>query len=183
MSGETAAVQTAEALALLGELRDRQEIGECLRRYCRGLDRHDAELAKSAYHDDARDDHAFFVGSGFGLVEWAEERHSYLRSHLHYIANESIELDGDVAHVETYILFAGVPRDSEETILGGGRYVDRLERRDGRWGIVDRICLVEWGYEGTLAARLAAGIPASQDRHDPSYRRPLRVDRADRILD
>ena len=33
--------------------------------------------------------------------------------------------------------------------LSGGRYVDRLERRDGRWAIVDRVCVVEWNAEST----------------------------------
>jgi hypothetical protein len=32
--------------------------------------------------------------------------------------------------------------------VSGGRYVDRLERRDGRWAIVDRFC-VEWNAEST----------------------------------
>ena len=38
-------------------LLDKQEIHEVLMRYCRGIDRCDAELLHSVYHPDATDDH------------------------------------------------------------------------------------------------------------------------------
>ena len=44
------------------ELRDRQDILDCLTRYSRGLDRHDSELLASVYHGDAVDHHGEFVG-------------------------------------------------------------------------------------------------------------------------
>ena len=47
----------------LQHLLDRQEIYDCLVRYCRGVDRLDSELILSAYHPDAIDDHGMFVGS------------------------------------------------------------------------------------------------------------------------
>ena len=87
----------------LRELLDKQEIQECLLRYCRGIDRHDTELARSAYHDDALDDHGTYVGSGYGLVDWANHFHDQVWvRHQHYITNTLIELDGDTAHAETY---------------------------------------------------------------------------------
>ena len=46
-------------------LLDKQEIAECITRLTRGMDRHDVELARSAMHPDARDDHALFIGSGY----------------------------------------------------------------------------------------------------------------------
>lgn len=41
----------------LQELLDRQAIYDVMMRYCRGVDRFDADLITSAYHPDARDDH------------------------------------------------------------------------------------------------------------------------------
>ena len=41
-------------------LLDKQEIHEVLMRYCRGIDRCDAELLHSVYHPDATDDHGLF---------------------------------------------------------------------------------------------------------------------------
>jgi hypothetical protein len=68
--------------------------------------------------------------------------------------------------------------------LSGGRYVDRLERRDGRWAIVDRECVVEWNAESTsllsdeVLALLTDIKSATHDRNDPSYTRPLTATRS-----
>jgi hypothetical protein len=157
------------------------EVRSCLMRYARGLDRHDAALAKSAYHADARDDHVLYVGSGHGLVEWANRQHAAtVHTHQHYIMNVSIELDGDQAHVESYWMFAGTLAGHANT-LGGGRYVDRFERREGRWGIAARQLIVEWWQDPAEIEMLQRlGVPSAQGPADPSYRRPLTVDRADR---
>ena len=63
--------------------------------------------------------------------------------------------------------------------ISGGRYVDRLERREGRWAIVDRACLVEFMDESQSlltdeALGMVPGAPMpSHDTSDPSYDRPL----------
>jgi hypothetical protein len=63
--------------------------------------------------------------------------------------------------------------------ISGGRYVDRLERRDGRWAIVVRVCVVEWIKESSssisedVIAMLSAAQTPTKDRSDPSYARPL----------
>jgi SnoaL-like protein len=163
--------------ARIAELLDKQEITECILRFARGVDRHDAELARSVYHDGARDDHAMFVGSGEELVEWADELHDQLfRGHQHYVSNVLIELEGDQAHAESYVIRVAGKKDSHEHALGGGRYLDRLERRDGEWRIVDRVLVIEWDDEYEAIAGLSLAF--SQDRGDPSYARPLRVERA-----
>jgi hypothetical protein len=183
ISDGTEDARPAEMYAQHEELWARKEIEECLLRYTRGIDRHDDELAMSAYHPDARDDHVTFVGSGYGLVEWAGGLHSdQFRAHSHHITNTAIELEGDQAHVETYFIFAAVKLDGFETVLGGGRYVDRFERREGVWGIADRACVCEWGYEGALEHLYANAVGFSQDRDDIVYRRPFRVERAARVL-
>ena len=162
--------------ARIDRLLDKQEITECILRFARGVDRHDAELARSAYHEGARDDHAMFVGSGAEVVEWADGLHDqHFRSHQHYVANVLIELDGDEAHAESYVIRVGGAKDSHGHTLGGGRYLDRLERRDGEWRIVDRVLIIEWDDDfGPVAD---ASLASSQDREDPSYTRPLRVER------
>lgn len=165
-------------------LLDRNEIEERLRCYCRGLDRGDQELARSAYHADALDDHQAYIGPADGLVAWADELHrAVLDGHQHYITNISIDFDGDTAHVETYYLLVGRLRGSFETYLDGGRYLDRFERRDGRWAIAARICTSEWVLDAETAARsLPLSVPATRDRDDPSWRRPLEVTREPRVL-
>jgi hypothetical protein len=67
--------------------------------------------------------------------------------------------------------------------FGGGRYLDRLERRDGRWGIVDRMITVEWWNDpDALTTFGSLAQQATRDRSDPSYTRPLRVTRSPRDL-
>jgi hypothetical protein len=170
----------AERAKALDELIDRQEILDCVYRYSRGVDRLDPDIIRSAYHPGAIDDHGIFSGTVEEFVEWVQvfhrERHEV---HHHFIINHLCELDGDVAHTETYFIFAGKNTEGTPHSIHGGRYLDRFERRDGRWAIAARICLSEWAaglgplelppvdreYPGTIA----------RDRTDTSYDRPLRT--------
>ena len=73
-----------------------------------------------------------------------------------------MEIDCDEAHAETYHLFAGTEREpANHMTISGGRYVDRPERRDGRWAIVDRVCVVEFLSESQslLTGQAIALVP------------------------
>ncbi|MDT3440863.1 MULTISPECIES: nuclear transport factor 2 family protein [unclassified Pseudofrankia] len=171
--------------AAVRELADRAAILDCMHRYARGMDRLDRALARSAYHDDGIDDHGAFVGAVEDFLDWAFSYHADQARHQHYLANHSVELDGDRAHAETYYLFVASYPDAETPLtIVGGRYVDRLERRDERWGIVARVCLVEW--QTTLPDQLTSQALAflaqiqtvARDHTDASYDRPLVVSRS-----
>ena len=118
-------------------LLDKQEIHEVLMRYCRGIDRCDAELLHSVYHPDATDDHGLFKGKAYDFIPWALNALARDEGTSHYIANELIELDGDVAYCESY--FFGIHRRQEKDgggavdLVFSGRYADRFERRAGAW--------------------------------------------------
>src|SRR5215469_3641262 len=85
-------------------LLDKQEIHEVLMRYCRGIDRCDAELLESVYHPDATDNHGQFVGKASDFITWALEGLKRDLNTKHYVTNELIELSGEVAYVESYVL-------------------------------------------------------------------------------
>jgi SnoaL-like domain len=167
---------------------DRMAIMDCLTRYCRGVDRCDRELILSCYHPDAEDDHGEFVGSPTEFCDWViglHQRDQILTQHC--IGNHSCEIDGDEAHTETYYQFNA--RNLDESMwIAGGRYIDRLEKRDGAWKIANRYCVVEWS--GTINAGPipyadipdvhASGVPG-RGRSDPSYLRPLVNKRAKRF--
>jgi ketosteroid isomerase-like protein len=160
--------------AELNRLSDRQAIVDCLTRYTRGLDRHDANILTSAYHADAIDHHDPFVGSPAEFVPWANQFHEadYV-AHTHAITNNSVEIDGDVAHSETYVQ-ATMRRKDGLLDIRGARYIDRLERRDGVWRIAAREVLVDWA--STTSGGVVQGHPTGTwDRSDVSYQRPLRV--------
>ena len=113
----------------LQRLIDRQEILDCVHRYARALDRHDDEMLRSVFHDDAIDNHGPWTGGREEFVRWANhECHNGLAAHSHHITTHNCEIDGDVAHAESYVLFLHRHGDGERVLVGSGRYVDRLER-------------------------------------------------------
>lgn len=170
----------AERLARLEQLLDKQDIIECLGRFSRGMDRFDREIYLSAFHPDAVMAAGPFVGSAADCYDWAMPMHEagQIATH-HNLLNITIDIDGDVAHTETYYLFVGRNRD-ESNWIAGGRYIDRLEKRDGVWKIALRTNAIEWsGMVPTMGIPFADvpdihgnGAPA-RSRHDPSYQRPL----------
>jgi hypothetical protein len=172
----------SELAQRIARLADRSEIRDCMTRYARGVDRRDRDLLRSAYHDGAIDDHVGFVGEVDDFIDWAFAYHGTQTRYQHYLLNHTADVDGDTAHAETYYLFVGTDREpANHMTISGGRYVDRLERRDGRWAIVARACVVEWITESSssitedVVAMLSAVQRPTKDRIDPSYRRPLEV--------
>jgi hypothetical protein len=167
-------------------LLDRQAILDCVTAYTRGLDRLDAELIVSAYHPDAMDDHGMIVAGPGPFAEWAVDMHRRdTAGTLHYQATHSCEIDGDVAHAETYWLGAVRHGGGEGLTFAGGRWLDRLERRGGQWKIVVRKCIPEWSGTPLLqpmneiSRELQKLSPRpARDRTDPSYERPLTIDPA-----
>lgn len=168
----------------LQDLCDRADILDCMHRYARGMDRLDRRLLRSAYHDGAVDDHVGFVGGVDDFIDWAFAYHATQTRHQHYLMNHTADIDGDRAHTETYYLFIGTYRDpTRPLIVSGGRYVDRVERRDGKWAIVARVCLVEWQSEAASSLGPEALVfldtiqTVARDSSDTSYKRPLSVTR------
>lgn len=178
------------------ELRDRQAIHDCLMTYSRAVDRLDRELLLSVYHADAVDDHGVFVGGAEEFADWAIAMHTKTHlSHQHCILNYTVDLDGDVAHTETYYMFVGMNRAGAPLAMSGGRYVDRFEKRDRRWAIAVRVCVRDWapldeiptsldasamtvvkGLDERTVELMRSGAQPSRDRSDVSYQRPLTVD-------
>lgn len=189
----------ADLAAAVRRLADREAIRDCVARYCRGVDRFDRELVLSAFHADALDEHGKFVGDPQEFVDWAIDQHRQAHlSHSHYMLNHLSEIDGDEAHAETYFLFVSMNRQGKTLTMGGGRYIDRFARRDGRWAIAARVTLRDWAmmeerpdmedlssFTSTRAllsdemrAFMNGGFAARRDRSDASYHRPLKVDPA-----
>lgn len=161
-------------------LLERQDIQDCLVRFSRGMDRFDKPLFLSAFHADALLSAGSFVGGPEEIYDWASELHREGQSATqHNLLNQTIDIDGDTAHVETYYLFVGRNRD-DSNWLAGGRYLDRLEKRDGEWRIAFRSNVIEWSgmYPGMelpfadIADINDNGAPA-RDTSDISYLRPL----------
>lgn len=167
--------------AELGQLRDREAIRDVLYRYCRGVDRLDADVLKSCYHDDGYDTHWFSNGPAQAFSEWVtKECLPSAHSTVHSISNPIIELDGDRAFVESHVHVLhelAIPTADPQTPhmhqLGEFRYLDIFEKRDGEWKILYRHVVIDNMVEfqvpvyPQIAAAEAYGKRGG--RHDPLY--------------
>ncbi len=128
----------------LAELLAERAIRRVLMQYARGIDRRDFALVASCYHPGATDDHGSFQGTIEDFIPWVQGALERFDTTMHFLGNVLIDLDGDVAHVETYCVayhrLAGRDADS----IAGLRYLDRMERRSDEWRIADRTIVVEW---------------------------------------
>lgn len=164
-------------------LLDRTEILDCVAQHARGCDRHDVDLITAAYHDDGVDEHGYAINAGPDYGNWANATHAETsRVHTHNITTHSCEIDGDTAHAESYVIVILVGADGKSAQIINGRYIDRLERRDGRWRIALRRSTVEGMF---LADARVLQSPyftekgymvGTRDRADLAYERPLSLD-------
>jgi hypothetical protein len=168
--------------AKLREVADREDIRQVLMRYARGLDRVDNALARSCYWDDAIEDHGLFIGSPDDFISWADSTTLMFESTQHGILNHFCELKGNDAHCETYFLFTGLAKQPPH-LLSTGRYIDHFQRRNGEWRIANRVTIVEsklalanFDFARDMPPAYGPGeiCPATRDRNDVSYQRPLR---------
>lgn len=124
---------------VLHDLIAKDEINDALARYCRGVDRRDAALVRSAYHEDATDDHGYtVVDGGWGLAELCDRDNpngfpAEWTSSSHVLSNVLVRVDGERASSESY--YVATMRFAHEgaryNLIASGRYVDEWERREG----------------------------------------------------
>lgn len=185
--------------AALETLIAKDEIYDALVRYCRGIDRRDADLVRSAYHEDAADNHGYtVVERGWDLAELADRDNpegfpQEWESTSHLLTNVLIRVEGDIASSESYYTATMRCRhdDGRYNLVSIGRYIDRWERRDGGpFKIASRIVITDsietdavdgtWpgpdqevpkGIWGGPEMVVPADVPlGSATAEDPSYR-------------
>jgi hypothetical protein len=125
----------------------KQEIHDALMRYCRGIDRRDEKLVLSAFHPDALDNH---TGVELPVAERVPKVVAMAETSVkwtsHQLCNVLIDVDGDVAFSESYLLayhrIENRARDLDWIL--GARYVDRFERRKSFWRIAHRTVVFDW---------------------------------------
>jgi hypothetical protein len=151
----------------------RQAIHDLLMAYARGVDRADANLLKSIFHPDATVVSGIINGNG---PEFAKGIAEYVRSNLtrcfHSVANEWVDVRGDRAVGESYVI--ATMTVGETDTVSGGRYVSEFERRAGSWKFVSHSFVSDWNMclptsyqaEGMYAPLQTRGCFG---REDPIY--------------
>jgi hypothetical protein len=168
-------------------LADRQAIYDCLTSTSRGNDRFDVDLISGAYHEDGIHELGTNQISGKAYGEHANHAHVKIAdANLHNVTMHRCEIDGDVAHAESYVIGLFLDPGGQTSRMLAGRYIDRLERRNGEWKIALRRATVEVCMEGKAILPNGQMLPGSgylrgdRDRSDPSYERPLTLDKGGR---
>jgi len=184
--------------AQLAEIRDRQQISDVVLDYCRGVDRLDDALLRSTYWPDAIDNHGV---RDENAMAFCDRVIPILREHaastMHLVANCRLELNGDQAVGETYVIAYHVLKSARslDTFVGpeaaqkirdefpntgpdtpfeyhaGARYLDRFERRDGEWRFAYRGLVFEWtqAHPASVSLGLLARARGQRDPSDASY--------------
>ncbi|HTZ71803.1 MAG TPA: nuclear transport factor 2 family protein [Acetobacteraceae bacterium] len=168
---------TVTVSQLREELADREAIRDCLFRYCRGIDRCDEEMLRSAYWPDAIDQHLEFTGTREELIAWTMPALRGMDQTMHLIGNVLIRLHGTTASVESYFYGFHRIRDgaAARDTIGSGRYLDIFERRGDEWRIARRTVVTDWFRDYPDSADWARGPfgmkvpPGGRHPDDESY--------------
>ena len=140
---ELAALQDrVRALELeISRQRDLRDVEDVLVRYSRALDWLDDKALEQVFWDDAEIDYGFFKGTGkeFRPVLMQVERSVGRR--FHFTSQVKIAMTADVAEVESYnisLACESLSASDKPIQQFFGFYLDRIERRGGRWAIARR---------------------------------------------
>jgi hypothetical protein len=121
----------------------RQALDELCAAYARGVDRADAELLASLFHEDATVISGVVNGSG---PEFAKRICAFVTTNLercfHSVSNSWFDVYGDDAVGEIYVI--AMATAGGEDIMTGGRYVDSYQRRNGVWKFRSRAFVMDW---------------------------------------
>lgn len=151
-------------------LADIQAIRDVVTLYCRGVDRLDLEMVRQCYHPDAVDHHTGFDGPVDDFVRWLGKNLAYLAGSMHVMGNHYVEfIAADQAISETYCTAAHWGAEERFNFTTGVRYVDLVERREGRWAIAERWAAREWTRPEVFIAPERPGPRGRRDATDPLY--------------
>jgi len=139
-------------MTTIEQLADRIAIQDVLVRYCRGIDRCDAAMQKSAYWEDATDDHGSFNGNAWAFSDYVIPALKRMERTMHLISNVYVELNGSSAKCETYCVAHHLLPENGEMVVGG-RYLDRMEKRGGEWRIQKRVYVMDWNQNNAATVQ------------------------------
>lgn len=169
----------------LQRLIDKDAIRDVMARYARGVDRGDWDAVRETYHSDAYDDHGDYKGDLDGFIAFGRERTGGATQVMHFLGQSVIEFaSAEVAVVETYFFTAHTLGPEGRKAYGAanaagpvqisqyGRYVDRVEKRDGVWRIANRIVVFEANrlMIGEVPPLKAEWAGQKRDKDDPIFR-------------
>ncbi len=155
-------------------LADEAELRALSVTYARGLDRHDRDLVRSVFADDATTHYGSFRGGPDEMADMAMQALSAYQATQHVLGQINLTIDGDDAVGEVY--FQAFHQHTTEGFdrFICGRYVDRYRRSPEGWRMTHRTEVVDWTRTEPSASEYLEKRPetvrGTRDRTDLSYR-------------
>lgn len=154
----------------LSALLEQSKVRECIVRVARGEDRRDAKSISASFWPDATTDFGIFAGSFDEYLAWVVPGSPAVPVTQHVLGQTLTEVKGDVALAETQVTaYHRINMGTEERdVVLGGRYLDRVEKRDGDWRIAQRTMLYDWVQDFGVSVDWSQGVmgmPFSGDHY------------------
>lgn len=157
------------------QLADKLAIVDILHRHCRGLDRGDAALLRACYWRDAEVDYGSYCGPAADFCELVVKAlaDSYQLTR-HCIGNTLLTGSGGDIRCESYVDAAHLSPDGSALMQFAGRYLDRLQQRDGEWRLLYRQVVIDWCHTAAIederdSQAFSALAQGRNDGTDPLY--------------
>lgn len=158
------------------EIADQLAINQVLARYCRGIDRCDADELAAVFTADA------WLDYGSGAAPIAETIASLMqglgamRLTQHNIGNTICQVQGPRAKAETNCVALHILSgpEGEIELVVGGRYLDTLVKQDSVWRIAERLYIMDWNRTQPATMQTTGGLfdglqrRGSRGAEDPS---------------
>jgi hypothetical protein len=157
----------SDSAATLAWLRDREVIKDVYSRYAYGVDSLNMAIVRSVFHPDCTIVGTMETGTLDDYLEGIEQGLAEYDATMHFKGNQYVELDGDRAFVETWVIgyhmeSATSPIDSLVLAL---RYKDDLVRAGDDWQIVRREAVRQW-HTGPFPRPLVGPPPYPRERRE-----------------
>lgn len=132
---------------LQSELADREAIRQCIYRYCRAVDRCEFDLLSTVFWPHATLFHDPFDGAVKDWIEWARHKLLAMEQTSHMVANILIDIDGETAHVESYVrAYHRISREdgTKHDLVTASRFLDVMHREGDEWRVRARTVIRDW---------------------------------------
>ena len=142
------------------ELADRLASAETLALYCRGIDRCDPEQLAAVFTPDALIDYGDGAKPIAEVIPGLLAGLGTMRLTQHNITNTVMRIAGETARAETNCVALHIipTPDGEIELVVGGRYLDTLAKREGRWQIAERLYVMDWNRTSPATMQLEGGL-------------------------
>jgi hypothetical protein len=157
--------------ATVAWLRDRETLKDVYARYAYGVDSLDEDILRTVFHPDCVVVGTMEEGSLDDYLEGMLAGIAAYEATMHFKGNQYVELDGDRAFVETWVVgyHMEAPDSPIDHLVLALRYQDDLVRWGDDWRITRREAVRQW-HTGPLPRPFIGEPPYPRKRHESRAR-------------